>query len=181
MSATTTAVRTPAEIELVQAFVNSLDEEDGTDELDSPAALGTWLVAAGLVEKGTPASGRDLQLALRLRSALRAELLAHDDRAPDPTIAATLDGVCRDLPLRAVASPEGIAPSSGGARGALAQLVAATTTARIKGTWPRLKICPAEDCRWAFYDTSRNRSKRWCSMEVCGNRSKVRAFRDRSR
>ncbi len=66
-------------------------------------------------------------------------------------------------------------------RGALAQLMAAATTSRIKGSWPRLKMCPAEECRWAFYDTSRNRSKRWCSMEVCGNRNKVRAFRDRGR
>jgi predicted RNA-binding Zn ribbon-like protein len=161
--------------------VNTLDVAAGTDELDSPVGLAAWLVGAGLVDRGSPASGRDLQLALRLRAALRAELLTHHDGVTDPSIAARLDAVWSELPLRAVSGPEGIVPAAGGSRGALARLAAAATTARIKGTWPRLKLCPADGCEWSFYDVSRNRSKRWCSMEVCGNRSKVRAFRDRSR
>jgi predicted RNA-binding Zn ribbon-like protein len=45
--------------------------------------------------------------------------------------------------------------------------------------WERLKVCGAEDCRWAFYDTSRNRSRTWCSMSDCGNRAKARAYRAR--
>ncbi|MET0729022.1 MAG: CGNR zinc finger domain-containing protein [Acidimicrobiales bacterium] len=171
----------PAEVELVRRFVNTVDVHDETDDLDSPAALGVWLAGAGLVPRGTPASGRDLQLALRLRSALRAELLAHHAGEPDPSAAAALDDVCCALPLRAVCGPEALAPSVTGVRGALAQVAAAATTARIKGSWNRLKICPADDCLVAFYDPSRNRSKRWCSMEVCGNRNKVRAFRDRAR
>jgi predicted RNA-binding Zn ribbon-like protein len=179
MSATATPV--PIEVALVRSFVNTVDYDDGTEELANPAALGAWLVGAGLVEPGTPASGRDLQLALRLRAALRTELASHHREVDDPGAVAALEEVCRELPLRAVCTPAGLAPSAGGVRGALAALVAAATTARIKGTWARLKICPADDCAWAFYDASRNRSKRWCSMEVCGNRSKVRAFRDRSR
>jgi predicted RNA-binding Zn ribbon-like protein len=54
------------------------------------------------------------------------------------------------------------------------------------GTWSRLKACP--DCRWAFYDNTRNGSKRWCLMEAagpgsrgCGNIAKVRRHRERSR
>jgi predicted RNA-binding Zn ribbon-like protein len=47
------------------------------------------------------------------------------------------------------------------------------------GSWERLKVCPADDCLWAFYDRSRNRSRRWCDMEVCGNRAKVRGYRER--
>jgi predicted RNA-binding Zn ribbon-like protein len=49
------------------------------------------------------------------------------------------------------------------------------------GTWDRMKACRADDCEWAFYDSSRNRSGTWCSMEVCGNRAKARAFRARHR
>lgn len=178
MSAATAA--TPPEIELVRSFVNTIDYGSGTDELDAPAALGDWLVAAGLIERGTPASGRDLRLALRLRAGLRGELEGHHAKDTDPAAVSFLEEVCGELPLRAVCTPGGLAPSLGGVRGALAELVAATTTARIKGTWGRLKICPGDDCAWAFYDPSRNRSKRWCSMEVCGNRSKVRAFRGRA-
>jgi predicted RNA-binding Zn ribbon-like protein len=176
-----TPAPTPPEIELVRSFVNTVDLDDGTDELDGPAALGAWLASVGLVDKGTPASGRDLQLALRLRAALRQELMSHHDATPDPAASTALDEVCGELPLRAVCTAGGLAPAVGGVRGALARLVAAATTARIKGSWARLKLCRADDCQWAFYDGSRNRSKRWCSMEVCGNRSKVRAFRDRSR
>jgi len=47
------------------------------------------------------------------------------------------------------------------------------------GTWERLKVCLADDCQWAYYDRSRNRSSVWCDMQVCGNRQKVRAFRAR--
>jgi predicted RNA-binding Zn ribbon-like protein len=49
--------------------------------------------------------------------------------------------------------------------------------AAADGTWERAKACRADDCRWAFYDQSRNRSARWCDMAVCGNRTKVRAYR----
>ena len=49
------------------------------------------------------------------------------------------------------------------------------------GTWERLKACAADDCHWAFYDHTRNRSGRWCSMAVCGNRAKVERFRERAR
>ena len=48
-------------------------------------------------------------------------------------------------------------------------------------SWPRLKACPAEDCHWAFYDHSRNRSGTWCEMGECGNRAKARRFRERHR
>ena len=42
-----------------------------------------------------------------------------------------------------------------------------------------VKACQADDCHWAFYDSSRNRSGRWCDMAVCGNREKVRAYRSK--
>jgi predicted RNA-binding Zn ribbon-like protein len=50
----------------------------------------------------------------------------------------------------------------------------------LDGSWPRLKACAADNCQWAFYDHSRNHSRVWCSMDVCGNREKVRSYRERS-
>jgi predicted RNA-binding Zn ribbon-like protein len=167
----------PAEVEVVRSFVNTLDLGEGADELTSPAALQRWLREAGLIPKGVPASGRDLAIALRLRKALRAALATHQDAAPDPAPAAALDAVCKDFPLTAVSAPGALAPTAPGVRGALGQIVAQAATARIKGTWPRLKVCPAEGCGWAYYDTSRNRSRRWCSTDVCGERTKGRAPR----
>lgn len=45
----------------------------------------------------------------------------------------------------------------------------------------RLKVCPGETCGWLFIDTSKNRSRHWCSMRTCGNAAKVRRFRERNR
>jgi predicted RNA-binding Zn ribbon-like protein len=72
-----------------------------------------------------------------------------------------------------------VVPKARGVDGALGRLLATVTAAQQDGTWARLKVCPAEDCRFAFYDTSRNRSAVWCDMKVCGNRHKVRSFRER--
>ena len=49
------------------------------------------------------------------------------------------------------------------------------------GPLDRVKECGAHDCGWMFLDTSKNRSRQWCSMQTCGNTSKVRRFRDRQR
>lgn len=40
-----------------------------------------------------------------------------------------------------------------------------------------LRQCPGEECGWLFLDTSRNHARRWCQMKICGNRAKVRRFR----
>ncbi|MFI7444024.1 CGNR zinc finger domain-containing protein [Nonomuraea indica] len=68
-----------------------------------------------------------------------------------------------------------LAPIDGGVRGALAAIAAATAGA----SWDRLKVCAEVTCQWAFLDASRNRSRSWCSMRVCGNRTKTRAYRAR--
>ena len=45
----------------------------------------------------------------------------------------------------------------------------------------RVRACAAEDCGWWFIDDTKNHSRRWCDMKICGNRDKVRRFRARSR
>ncbi len=42
-----------------------------------------------------------------------------------------------------------------------------------------LRQCPGDDCGWLFMDTSRNGSRQWCEMRICGNRAKLRRFRQR--
>ena len=68
--------------------------------------------------------------------------------------------------------------------GPVGDVVAAVLDAVAAGRWPRLKACP--DCRWVFYDHTRNGSKRWCVMyaggpegRACGTIAKVRAHRAR--
>jgi predicted RNA-binding Zn ribbon-like protein len=72
-----------------------------------------------------------------------------------------------------------LAPEGGGARGAIGRIVALVAELAPTEEWKRLKTCRDENCRVAFYDQSRNRSRAWCSMEVCGNRDKQRGYRER--
>jgi len=71
-------------------------------------------------------------------------------------------------------------PEAAGADAVLGGLLATVTGAMAEGTWERLKACRSDACRWAFYDHAKNRSRTWCSMAVCGNRQKARAYRQRS-
>jgi len=74
-----------------------------------------------------------------------------------------------------------LAPAAGGVDSSLARLLAIISSAMADGTWSRLKACRDDDCQWAFYDRSKNRSGTWCTMAACGNRSKARAYRKRER
>jgi len=45
----------------------------------------------------------------------------------------------------------------------------------------RVKECASHTCEWLFLDMSKNRSRRWCDMKVCGNRAKARRFSERQK
>ena len=74
-----------------------------------------------------------------------------------------------------------LTPLGEGAELAIGWILAITFDAMNTGTWQRLRLCAATDCRFAFYDASRNRTGTWCSMSTCGNRAKVRAYQQRQR
>lgn len=59
----------------------------------------------------------------------------------------------------------------------LSRVAAAVAQALVEGTWTRLKACEAVDCHWAYYDRSPAGRGRWCSMQVCGARAKMRRYR----
>jgi predicted RNA-binding Zn ribbon-like protein len=167
------------DVELVRSFANTVDVEDGSDRLASIDEFRTWLQDQDLVGAHQPIHDDDLALARELRRALRAEMASHHDDVPDPDTRATLDRLAADLPVQIVPSTGALEPLARGSRGALTRVLASTHSLVRAGVWNRLKVCPNDDCAWAFYDESRNRSRRWCSMNVCGNRHKVRAYRDR--
>ncbi|WP_151526741.1 CGNR zinc finger domain-containing protein [Serinicoccus kebangsaanensis] len=175
----TDAPTAPGELELVRAFVNTLDLEDGVDQLADPASWSAWADGLGIPE---PASKAELARLRELREALRAGLLANHDRAPLPAHARqSLDEVLLWSRARPVLTDAGIALEVGGAgaRALAGKVVAIVGHALADGTWSRLKACRDDTCRWAFYDRSRSRTGQWCSMEVCGNRNKQARWRER--
>ena len=177
-----TEIALPDELALPLAFVNTLDVEEASDGFGNPEALRSWLVRRGLVAADASVSRRELALAIELRDALRRTFLAHSGR-PLPT--EELDAANRvfarlplDVQIDATGAPR-VSPRGDGVAAALGGIVCDMNLARTNGTWDRLKLCPAEDCLWAFFDSSKNRSRRWCSMNVCGNRTKTREYRRR--
>lgn len=173
----------PPHVELVRRFVNTLDVEDGTDALADTAGTAGWLGEHGLLRAPAPVTAGDAELARRIRDALRAVITAHHDGAsPAPEAVAALRAGAAAAPLVVAVQDDGssrLEPATDDVPGALARILAAVHRATLDGTWTRLKICPRDDCLWAFYDASRNRSGKWCSMAVCGNRAKTQRFRER--
>jgi predicted RNA-binding Zn ribbon-like protein len=168
----------PDQLELVRSFVNTYDHEDGTETLPDPAALTAWLDDNGL--GAARASSADLERTRDLREALRAILQHHGGLDLDPAAPQVVDAAADRAQLSVAFDDHGgahIEPKAGGVDGALGRLLVVIADAQRDGTWSRLKACPAEDCQFAFYDRSRNRSAVWCDMKVCGNRAKVRQFR----
>ena len=169
----------PQPLRLVQAFVNTVDLENEREWLGDPGALEGWARERGLVPAGARFSGSDLEQALDLREAFRALLAANRDRKRDAAALARLTDTARAARLSVVFAGEipKLEPEADGIDGLCGRLVSVAVTAMLDGSWMRLKAC--RNCRWAFYDESKNRSAHWCSMSLCGNRLKTRAYRRR--
>ena len=173
----------PHNLQLVIDFVNTLNVETGEDRLATPAQLTAWLRGRQLIGEDGPAlRAAQLAEAIGLREAIRAVLLAHTVGQADASAGAALEAVAEQGRLSVQFAGDGsvdISPRAATYHGVLAQLLVPAAYAALDGTWARLKACHADDCLEAFYDQSRNRSGRWCDMAVCGNRTKVRAYRSK--
>lgn len=174
----------PEPLEVVRQFVNTFDVESGVDELGDPAAVQEWMRARDLLDAGTRIKPADQRRVVEVREALRALLLANNGEPLEPGAVDVLNAVAQRSPLEARFDPTGtigVTGREGGVDGALGQLMAVVVQAVADGTWTRLKACREDECQWAFYDHSRNRSGQWCVMAVCGNRNKARSYRQRQR
>jgi predicted RNA-binding Zn ribbon-like protein len=134
-------------LEMIRDFVNTADLEEGREDLADPAAR-------------------------ELREAIRTLLRANNGLAAD------VAGASRVLSRSARAADLRV----GFTGGALVfestdRILAALAQAMADESWPRLKACASDTCQFAFIDSARNRSRKWCDMAVCGNRQKARRFR----
>ncbi len=168
------------ELGLVQAFVNTADLAPRNEHLKDCRALADWFVAHGLMAEAQAVEESDVKHAIAVREAMRAVIGGNTGQRIFPVDVATLNEAALQSRLRMRFGADGrprLEPEASGAVGALGRLVAALYSAMREDGWERLKLCGADDCRWAFYDRSKNRSSRWCDMASCGNREKARRFR----
>ncbi|MFF3412973.1 CGNR zinc finger domain-containing protein [Streptomyces sp. NPDC002742] len=132
---------------------------------------------------GGPLGEDDCRRVGEARESLRALSRANSGQAVPPSVCLVLDEIAGRGEVRLRFSSYGtqtLAPAgTGGVTQALGRILSIVGLAFFEGTWRRLKVCPAEDCQWAFYDHSKNRSGQWCQMAECGNRAKGRSFRAR--
>lgn len=171
-------------LEAVRRFVNTVHHEQGDDEeeLTSPADLATFLADQGHGRVDVKAA--DLRRALEVREALRDVMGANNGEPLDADAVEVLNRAAARSKVVAAFDDNAswrIEPASNGVDRVLGELLATVFRAMSDGDWQRMKACGNPDCRWAFYDGSKNRSGRWCEMASCGNRMKARAFRERAR
>lgn len=168
-------------------FCNSLSptkRETLRDRILKPAGFASWARRAG-VATDRPPSPRTLARLHRLRAALIGIFHAlAEDRAPRQADLTLLNAELAEARTaeRLVQSKNRyvIADAAPAAIDRLRHLIARDAGDLLTGDPRRLKRCPAHDCLWLFHDDSKNLSRRWCAMDDCGTKDKVRRYRERA-
>jgi predicted RNA-binding Zn ribbon-like protein len=175
----------PPPLDLVQDFVNTEIAVWAVDDIASPEALAGWLRTRELLTDGAVVDAGSFVRARALRQVLRELALRNTrDAGADPDLQTEFAAITADAGVRFELGVQGelrLESAAEGVDGALAEILSRVYEAQASGTWRRLKSCPGPHCGWLFYDASRNASSTWCSMAICGNRTKTAAYRQRRR
>ncbi|HWF81012.1 MAG TPA: CGNR zinc finger domain-containing protein [Streptosporangiaceae bacterium] len=168
----------PDRLAIVEAFLNTLHVERGTDALADAIGVRAWLAESQFEVKADDLTRADRDRLVRLRAVLR---VMRGDRAAAGAVPADdfadVVGTTVLAPRLGDVGQVTLTPVGSGIDAIIGTLVTIVHEAQREGTWDRLKICRNERCRWAFYDESRSRTATWCAMGICGNRAKVAAYR----
>lgn len=184
----------PGSLALVESLVNTLDLESGADALDTAEGRARFGLPENPANPANPEkpenpdnpesvdAARDaageVARARELRESLRAALLAHAGHPPHREVTPLGELLASAPLLVTIDEDDGSARlAAAGAASLLSRTAAAVAEALIAGTWTRLKACEAVTCHWAYYDRSPAGRGRWCSMQVCGARAKMRRYR----
>jgi len=172
----------PDQLGLVQSFLNTEHLETGRDNLADLPSTDAWLAEQRLVSPGTKFDDADRRHLVEIRRALHALVEANGGTGVQLRAVTTLNEAARRVRLGVRLHPDDgyrLMAEGVGIDRPIGELLIAVTGAMAAGSWTRLKLCANDGCQEAFYDISKNRSGRWCSMAKCGNRAKGRAYRDR--
>ncbi|MFE2939129.1 CGNR zinc finger domain-containing protein [Streptomyces sp. NPDC059255] len=158
--------------------------------LDGTAALGRWLLGAGLLPPGTPVAGIDarwVRAFAELRDGIGRLVRAEIDGRQAPAALERVNALAAGAPpgIRAVRNEAGALVRAPIPEPECAALLAAVARDAVElltdqDARARLRRCEGDRCRRVYLDTSRGRRRRWCSSEVCGNRERVARHRRRA-
>lgn len=171
--------KAPGRLELLQRFINTWNHDlpADWDRLGTPQNAQAWLRRKRLITDPAKVSAADAARLRRLREAIRSLVVANLTGLQNAASIETVRAAAIAAALTVTIDDSGrtlLQPRHAGVNGAIAALVTILHEAQLTGDWIRLKGC--RQCGYAFYDFSKNRSATWCSMSICGNRRKNRAY-----
>jgi predicted RNA-binding Zn ribbon-like protein len=191
----------PVDAERVLAFVNTLSARPTpqlVERLTSYDALVEWareqhLVSAAAADRLLAEARRHphqaaavLSRAREFREALNALALGiEQQRHPAPAVLATISDRLADAYAHGRLVPhdgalQWISSAEDDLDRVLWEISRAAGRLVLSPRLSRVRSCAAGDCGWWFVDDTKNHSRRWCDMKICGNREKVRRFRQKN-
>ncbi|MGC4111594.1 MAG: ABATE domain-containing protein [Nocardioides sp.] len=151
------------------------------ERLVTTADLDAWLVGGGLLERARSGAS-DLADARELRETIwRLVDSSRSDGRPGPRDRATLNDWASRVPSQPQLRPDWTVRPRSGPDVTAALSTVARDAVDLLGGPDRGRIRRCDRCTLLFVDRSRPGNRRWCSMQVCGNRSKAAEFRGRHR
>lgn len=148
--------------------------------LREPGDVVSWLTEAGLGTPERPPASRDVERVRALRADLRTGLLARDAGVVADVVADWLRETPGRLAVDRTSLRPNFCPEVSTCRCLLVPaLLDALDLARED--IHRVRECASPTCTYIYADTSRNGSRRWCSMERCGSRAKAHTYYERRR
>jgi len=171
----------PGELELVRSFLSLHDHSaiDNSTLQPGPATVGWWLRTEELLPANIEVAEEDFSWAIAIRDALVDKVRGNMGAPPNTDADLRLNTAAVETGLRPRFDDHRLVPTVDGFRGAIGRLLGVAFMAELDGSWHRFRLCADPTCTTVFYDRSKNHSAKWCSMQTCGNRNKVRAFRER--
>ena len=153
------------------------------EQLATPADLVHWLgerfdLVAGQATAGELVDGLSLRAAI---AAVTRAISDGDDPRPDDIDTINLYAATPNIPPTLAGGDRQAGRSAVRIGQALSTIARDAVQLFADHPHGRVRECAADDCELIFYDGSRSNNRRWCSMQRCGNRSKVRAHRHRIR
>ncbi len=175
----------PMPLLLVQAFLNTWCLESDTDLLSDPETARPWLIDTQLLPRTATVTAAELEVARSMRESIRRLLSLRRGEAYGAHALQALRELANTHRACLILDDQGKLrlgnPCHKDLGDGLFDLLLIVRDAQEHDSWSRLKVCANAECRWVFYDRSRNQQGHWCDMAVCGNRLKNRAFRARRR
>ena len=170
--------RESAPEELLCSYGDLITFTEQSELLTARQAKGLRRVAEGKAGQAALAEAH------RLREALAELLYAQvDERKPATSAMKVVEEFLRSVRERQCLRREDgvmrwVLPESGEDAQLPVWLVAQSAEALLTSDeFEKVRACAKPDCRWLFVDTSKNHTRRWCDMKLCGNRMKARRFK----